>query len=215
MVLDNQTFVKSKLLANSFNLLFVFFLFSISLMFSGCKQGIMDDGTLITDDTDLSTSSSLSTTSTTTLEACPSGYVEVPSNPGFGVSRFCVMQYKAKAWNDANSNNVIDAGESDADGCGEAACTTAGWGSASHVPGSTETGLPWRMIDQVDAKAECQSLNSKFGVTDKYDLISNPEWMVIARNAENVAANWSSGTVGTGCMFRGNNGLNDACRPLQ
>ncbi len=40
-------------------------------------------------------------------------------------------------------------------------------------------------------------------VSDKYDLISNPEWMTIARNAEGVGANWEAGTSGSGAMFRG------------
>ncbi len=37
--------------------------------------------------------------------------------------------------------------------------------------------------------------------------MTNDEWMTVARNAESVAANWSGGSVGSGGMFRGNNGL--------
>ena len=39
-----------------------------------------------------------------------------------------------------------------------------------------------------------------------YALISNPEWMAIAKNIENVAANWTDGSVGSGCLLRGNVG---------
>ena len=53
---------------------------------------------------------------------------------------------------------------------------------------------PWVSINQSDAKSECTSLGAG------YDLISNPEQMTIARNAENVASNWSGGIVGTGMM---------------
>ena len=56
---------------------------------------------------------------------------------------------------------------------------------------------PWVSINQSNAKTACTNL----GVG--YDLISNPEWMTIARNVENVASNWSSGIVGTGMMPRG------------
>ena len=56
---------------------------------------------------------------------------------------------------------------------------------------------PWVNINQTTAKASCESLGTG------YDLISNPEWMTIARNAENVASNWSSGIVGTGMIPRG------------
>ncbi len=72
-------------------------------------------------------------------------------------------------------------------------------------PVSTATGAPWVSINQVNAKAECQSLGAK------YDLISNPEWMAIARNVENVASNWTDGAVGSGCLKRGNVGGTNAC----
>jgi len=47
------------------------------------------------------------------------------------------------------------------------------------------------------SQTKCTSLGAK------YDLISNPEWMTIARNAEGVGANWEAGTSGSGAMFRG------------
>ncbi|MDC1175291.1 fibronectin type III domain-containing protein [Bacteriovoracaceae bacterium] len=72
-------------------------------------------------------------------------------------------------------------------------------------PVSTATGAPWVSINQANAKAECQSLGAN------YDLISNPEWMAIARNVENVAANWTDGAVGSGCLKRGNVGGANGC----
>ncbi len=64
-------------------------------------------------------------------------------------------------------------------------------------PVSTATGSPWVSITQEDAKVECKSLG------EQYDLISNPEWMALARKAENVDSNWTNGTVGDGILFRG------------
>ena len=55
-------------------------------------------------------------------------------------------------------------------------------------------------ISANDSAAECESLGGK------YHLISNPEWIAIARDIEDVDSNWTGGTVGSGCLFRGNSG---------
>ncbi len=70
---------------------------------------------------------------------------------------------------------------------------------------STETGAPWVSITQVNAKTECTDLGAN------YDLISNPEWMAIARNVENVPSNWTNGAIGDGCLKLGNVGATSAC----
>ncbi|MCX6740905.1 MAG: hypothetical protein NTY61_00705, partial [Candidatus Parcubacteria bacterium] len=44
-----------------------------------------------------------------------------------------------------------------------------------------------------------------------YHLITNDEWMAVVRDAEQVASNWSNNSVGSGCLFRGNNGTADTC----
>lgn len=137
---------------------------------------------------------------------CPDGYILVPANATVGVTNdFCVMQYEAKAWLDTNSNGTIDSGEIDADGCNEGACSTQNWGTATHTPVSSEDGHPWRRMANTGGAAACQTLGAN------YDLISNPEWMAIARNVEIVPGNWSGNNVGDGCLFRGNVGLADAC----
>ncbi len=61
---------------------------------------------------------------------------------------------------------------------------------------------PWfgTGVDLSGAKAICQSLGTG------YDLISNPEWMTIAAEIELNGNNWDSGSVGTGCIVRGNSG---------
>lgn len=139
------------------------------------------------------------------VRTCPDGYVYVPENQSILQDEFCVMQFEAKAWQDVDSDNIVDSGEVDSDGCNEAACTTANWGTSSFVPGSSAEGKPWRMIDLDTAKSACQLLG------DNYDLISNLEWMTIAMNIESDLDNWVGGVVGAGCLSRGNNGVADGC----
>lgn len=141
------------------------------------------------------------------LTSCPIGYVSVPGNATLGTTDFCVMQYEAKAWNDANADEDVDAGEVDADGCGEAGCTTGNWAAIpTYKPVSQAADLPWRRIDQNQARIACDALNS--GGSTNFDLISNPEWMTIARNIELQNGNWSGGVVGNGLLYQGNNGVN-------
>jgi len=61
---------------------------------------------------------------------------------------------------------------------------------------------PWATITQTAAITACTSAGGH--------LITNNEWMTIARNVEQVDANWSGGTVDSGGLFRGNVGLDDA-----
>ena len=72
--------------------------------------------------------------------------------------------------------------------------------SRSGRPVSMAEELPWTSTYAEEAKDLCQSLGAK------YDLISNEEWMIIARNIEVQAENWTGGAVDSGCLFRGNNG---------
>ncbi len=151
-------------------------------------------------------SSPCSTVSATyNLRNCPDGYISVPANPDLSIQEFCVMKYEAKAWSDSDSDNLVDSIEVDFLGCSESGCTTKNWGTSSYKPGSTANGNPWRMLDIQTAKNECQSLG------DNYDLISNLEWMTIAENIEKQTVNWSGAAIGSGCLFRGNNGVSDAC----
>ena len=123
-------------------------------------------------------------------------YIEVPANGDKdlgGVPAFCVMKYEAKR-------------DTSAGGVGTAV--------------SKEDGKPWQGVQQEDAIERCKLLNSEAsdgGIDNDvnedgtYALISNPEWISLARNIENVPANWTSGIVGTGCLFRGNVGAELPC----
>ncbi len=138
--------------------------------------------------------------------ACPEYYTEVPANADLGVEKsFCVMTYEARAELALSSQiNLI--------GCKEEACSTANWAKIatendkssadSYRPASTPEGLPWRMIDQENARRACKGLGSN------YALISNREWMTIANNIENQNANWSGKKVGVGHLNRGHSDNN-------
>jgi hypothetical protein len=114
--------------------------------------------------------------------ACPSNYISVPHNTILGTTAdFCVAKYEMK--------------------CVGTSCPTATPG-ANAVATSQAAGNPWVSISQTNSKTACTNLNAINGVTNKYDLISNPEWMTLARNIEGVAANWST-SLGVGILNRG------------
>lgn len=77
---------------------------------------------------------------------------------------------------------------------------------------SQMSGAPWVHINPVDAKLKCEALNALNGEVSKYGLISNEEWMTIARNVEQVDDNWSplSGNQvpGSGVLARGHSDNN-------
>jgi len=137
----------------------------------------------------------------------PAGYIPVPGNSTFTSDgddkTFLVMVYEAKY-------DCTD----DGDGDTAAACDAASYGGAgldyrdiasfdtSKVV-STANGAPIVYITQLQALSSCPS---------GYHLISEAEFMTIARNAEAQASNWADGTVGSlitagGGLFRGNVGL--------
>ena len=136
------------------------------------------------------------------LEACPISFVSVPGDATLGTADFCVMQFEAKAWNDQDSDGIVDAGEVEADGCSAAPGACLDGNSAARKPVSMADNLPWIRLSQIQARDACADLNG--GVGSKYYLLTNPEWMTIARNIENQKANWSGGTVGLGAIFQGN-----------
>jgi hypothetical protein len=128
-------------------------------------------------------------------------WIQVPANAGgLGLPLFWVMKYEAKAWNDANTDGVIDGGEVDTTGCNGASSCSDNWANSTHKPVSIAPNLPWREIDSSGTVSVCESLGTG------YALITNDEWMAIARDAEGVNDNWTGNSVGIGCMFRGNSG---------
>jgi len=121
-------------------------------------------------------------------------WIKVPANAGgYSLAEFYVMKYEAKAWDDSTVNGSIDGGELHNDNVNSPAL-------GSHTPVSVEVSLPWASISANDSATKCEALGAK------YHLISNEEWMAIARDIENVPANWTTGTVGSGYLICGNSG---------
>lgn len=69
------------------------------------------------------------------------------------------------------------------------------------IPKSTGFDLPWTSVTQNAAISACDSIGGH--------LMTNNEWMAIARDAEQVAENWTGGAVGSGMLKRGNVGVVD------
>ena len=129
------------------------------------------------------------------IETCPAGFVLVPGNILYGTGAFCAMKYEAKCANVANpavgiesASSTSCAGKSYGIGNGtyknsgaECSCT----GSREVV--STPSGYPITFIPLVgergdNAKAYCAARG--------WHVMTNGEWMTIARDAEAVPANW-------------------------
>jgi hypothetical protein len=114
--------------------------------------------------------------------------VFVNGSAALGTTSFCAMRFEAKA-RDAVTGEIAAAG------C-DATCSANSL-VATHVPASVPAGNPWNQIDAVNAQLRCRALGAG------YDLMSNREWMTIARDAELVAKNWSGNAPGNGRLVEG------------
>jgi hypothetical protein len=132
----------------------------------------------------ISNTASINYTIDATILICPTGFVVVDGNGVLGTADFCVMKYEAK-------------------------CAVPPCNNTTDIPVSQATGTPWVSIraDESEAvgsgaQARCEAM-SEGGFSGTFSLISNPEWMTIARDIENTASNWSSNIIGTGHIPRG------------
>ena len=73
--------------------------------------------------------------------------------------------------------------------------------NANSVATSQAAGTPWARTSG-QAYSSCNSLTESSFDGD-FALISNREWMTVARAIEAVASNWSGGVVGSGHLARG------------
>ena len=72
--------------------------------------------------------------------------------------------------------------------------------NGNDIPVGSYAGTPWANITAQNAKNACRAIEVEHGYCD---LISNREWMVIARDIESNPLNWSDGEVGSGKVNRG------------
>lgn len=78
--------------------------------------------------------------------------------------------------------------------------------NGSGVAVSLAAGNPYVSLTIGDSQTKCTDLNALNGVSGKFDLISNPEWMTIARNAESVSSNFEANVMARG-WSRSNTGV--------
>ncbi len=110
---------------------------------------------------------------------CPDWFIWVPWNPEFKTKNsFCVAQYEM-TYEDAGIPNSN--------------FWWTDWNTVAYVPWKkiiTQAGkYPIADINQAEAIIACKSM------WDWYHLMTNNEWMTIARNIEATKENWSSGTI--------------------
>jgi hypothetical protein len=113
-------------------------------------------------------------------------WVKVPGSSYFGTNDFCVMKWEAKQ----DSSGLCLGGPTD------------------NCPVSQSDGFAWTSINFTDAYLKCSQLG------EGYHLMTNREWMTIARNIEYNPNNWADKTVGSnytsgGGLFVGNSGAID------
>ena len=117
----------------------------------------------------------------------PPGFIRVPANPEMGTEKdFYVSKYEMK---------IVGRGDGDVE-----------YGDISFIPESRPSGTPWKNLNQDQAREQCKSLGSK------YALISNSEWMTIARNIESVPANWSDNQIHPSGRTRATLNIGHSCR---
>lgn len=138
--------------------------------------------------------------SSSILEArCPKGFILVKGSHQFKTNDFCVMKYEAKC-------------DIDGDGIGDINGPNARWEnlkdwedkyydawdnrslpcqSKSRQVVSTAQGWPIGKVSQLDAINLCSSQG--------WRLLSNPEYMTIARDAEKQTVNWCTDNTGGEC----------------
>ena len=130
---------------------------------------------------------------------CPEGFILVPGNFLYGTTNgnsmgFCVAKYEMKA-------------DKDGDGIGDLASNYPDVSNIYNIWNfnkdsnitlvSTPEGSPIAYIKQTEAITACESIGGH--------LITNNEWMTLARNIELVPSNWSGGVVGNGYIYSGHN----------
>lgn len=132
----------------------------------------------------------------------PSGWIKIPGDSTFDTSDFWVMKYEAKCVDSTTQTPLTspDTGSGYQTYSNSSSNCTSANGKAV---ASTETGYPIANISHDTAKTYCTSLGTGF------HLITNQEWMTIARNAESISSNWRNGTIGSteasgGGLYRGN-----------
>lgn len=138
-------------------------------------------------------------------KTCLPGFVRVPGDPLYHTPDFCVMKYDAKAADVSNpavglQPKLGDPCNGESSGHSYGTYKNNGPGCAVTAQNgkqivSTPSGFPIAYIPETGSGADnAKSYCERMG----WHLITNNEWMAIARNVEQVKANWCNAD-GTGC----------------
>ncbi len=120
-----------------------------------------------------------STSSSFNLEVgCPLGYLPIAANSDLSSESFCIMRYEAKCSSSLDGPSICSPSE--------------GAPSSSKIAISVAAGIPWMRISAPQALTACQNLNALYGVSGKFDLLSNQERMAVARSIEAESSNWTT-----------------------
>jgi hypothetical protein len=139
------------------------------------------------------------------VSPCPSGFVKIPGNALYHTTDFCVMKYDAKCASSTDPAIGLEpalgdpaSGESNGHRYGVyknsgtgAACTA---GNNKEIV-STASGFPITYIPE-SGNGSDNAIN--YCAQKGWHLITNDEWMTIARNVEQVPGNWCDPN-GTNC----------------
>ena len=122
---------------------------------------------------------------------CPTGYIAVPGSATFETNDFCVMKYEAKCAEAAAPTVPYTSpltSENSLEGRGS-------FCSGSKIPVSTPTGNPIGNVTIDEARDACISVGGH--------LMTNAEWMTLARHIEKNSVNWDGGIIGNSWLPRG------------
>jgi len=124
---------------------------------------------------------------------CPTGFIHVPGDPLYGTSDFCVMKYNAKC--DDNSDGVGNITQDTGYNTwpnSSYPCNTGGRQIVSSAAGYPIANVTQDNGSAIDAKSLCSDRG--------WHLITNNEYMTIARNLEKMGSNWCDSNGGS-CGF--------------
>lgn len=114
---------------------------------------------------------------------CPDGYIFVPGNPLYETP------YKGDNF------------------CVMKYTASSDRSQRERRPISEKNDRPLTAVNYNTATSDCSFLGGNF------HLMTNDEWMVVSRNIEAYAANWSGGEIGKGILARGNSDSRIVLRP--
>jgi len=130
----------------------------------------------------------------------PNGWVVVPGNSTYSTTDFLAMKYEAKCAATSNLTTGLTTPDSGSHTYSDSGTACTATNSKDVV--SVASGYPIANISQTNSITRCSTISVGGSAAH---LISNNEWMTVARNAEAQAGNWSLGSVGSGYLFAGHN----------